>query len=171
MQFIKPARKTVGRYMDLTGKRKDIITGTDWGEVPGEFEGASGAANPFAIFRGNKTQFSVPVEQVFQDPPQSFKALIRGIPKWLESTQVYYCLLVYLAKYHLLMISGLEFVNDVNESTRAVWVIIDGTEEATRIFESQDYRLRFSTHKVFQLPPHTHLDKNEIELVAYTQSI
>lgn len=167
MQFVKPAKKSVGRFMDLTGRRRDIITGTDWGEVLPEFAGAEGGATGFSIFRGVKTQFSVPVDQPFNDPPKSYKALIRGIPAWLDHTQVYYNLLVHLSKFHLLMISGVEFVEDNNEFTKAAWIIIDGTEEANRILEDQNYRLSFSVYDVFQLPKTIAVSANEVSLVAY----
>jgi hypothetical protein len=167
MQFITPTKKTVGRVVDLTGRRKDIVTGTDWGSVIGEFAGAGSSESGFAIFRGVKTQFSVPVDQPFSDPPKSYKALIRGIPAWLDQTQVYYHLLMYLAKFHLLMVSGVEFVDDTNEYTKAAWIVIDGTEEATRILDAQNFRLSFNAYQVFQLPKTIALSSNEVTLVAY----
>lgn len=170
MQFIKPTKKTVGRVMDLTGRRKDIVTGTDWGGVPGEFAGASSSPSPFAIFRGDKTQFSVPVDQPFEDPPKSYRTLVRGIPAWLDSQKVYYYLLIHLAKYHLLMVSGVEFVEDNNESTKAAWIVIDGTEEAIRILESQDCKLTFPVRDVFQVPKNVDLFAEDLTLVAYQNS-
>lgn len=167
MQFIKPVKKTVGRVMDLTGRRKDITTGTDWGAVPGEFAGASSGVSPLSIVRGVKTQFSVPVDLPYGDPPKSYKALIRGIPGWMDQSTIYYHLLVYLAKFHLLIISGVELVDDTTPSTKAAWIVIDGTEEATRILTNQNFRLEFSVYKVFQLPKTMYLANTELKLVAY----
>lgn len=156
--------------MDLTGRRKDIVTGTDWGEIPEEFAGSIKGASGFAIFRGDKAQFSVPVDQPFEDPPRSYKALLRGIPKWLDSTQVYYYLITFLAKYHLLMISGVEFIDDTDENTKAAWIVIDGTEEAVRILEKHNCRLEFSARELFQIPKGVGLFATQITLVAYANS-
>lgn len=167
MQFIKPAKKTVGRVMDLTGRRKDIVTGTDWGSIPGEFAGASLGPSGFAIFRGDKAQFSVPVDQPFGDPPKSYKALLRGIPNWLDYSRVYYYLITHLARYHLLMISGVEFVDDIDPNTKAAWIVIDGTEEAIRILENHNCRLEFPAREIFQIPKSVNLFATTISLVAY----
>jgi len=168
LSIIKPTRKTVGRVDDLTKRgRRDIITGTDWGAIPGEFAGATDKSSPLQIIRGVKTQFSVPIDLSIEEPDQSYKVLIRGIPQFLAKPQIYYNLVVHLSRFHLLLISGLDYVDDTTANTYAAWVVIEGTEEAKRIFESKDFHVTFSSHKVFNIPRTVVLPQPEVQLFAY----
>ena len=170
LSVIKPTKKGVGRVDDLTRRgRRDIVTGTDWGAILEEFAGASGAVSPFKIERGVKAQFSVPVDLPFEEPAKSYKVLIRGIPQWLDTTKIYYDLMVHLSRHHLLMISGLEFVEDNTPNTKAAWIVIDGTEEAARIFESKNFHIHFSVHQVFNLPRSLYLNQPELHFFAYEE--
>ena len=170
LQIIKPAPKPLGRADDMTRKgRRDIMTGNDWMGIGGEFAGASDGITPFTILRGVKTQFSVPVDIEIEEPGKSYRVLIRGIPKWIDPCRVYYYLVMFLSRHHLLMVSGLEYVEDLTEKTQAAWVVIDGTEEATRIFDFTKNRISFPVHKVFQLPKELIVEQKTLELYAFEQ--
>lgn len=149
---IKPAPKPKGRHMDLTQRGLKKIQGfeAEFGPIFGEFAGAKGRLSPFAIYAGNGTGMSVPVDRPLDDPPRTARMFISGIPAWLDPAKVYYDLLVFLAQHHLVL-STLDFTSHAEEG-HAAWASVTLSFEAEQLLKASDNSIQYSVHRIFSIP-------------------
>lgn len=161
---IKPAPKPKGRHMDLTQRSLKKIQGfeAEFGPIFGEFAGASGRLNPFAIRAGNGTGMSVPVDRPLVEPEKSVRMFISGIPAWLDPVKVYYDLLVFLAQHHLVL-STLDFTSHADEG-HAAWAKVKLSFEAEQLLKASDNTIQYSVHKIFSIPESIRMNPRQLSI-------